>query len=78
MAHCVYFSARILSGLANYTLLAEEQHKCQVGISKNERFNLSQHRKKKDLENTFKCEKIPFVYAQTKQPGGRLTKFQLE
>lgn len=37
MAHCVYFSARILSGLANYMLLAEEQHKCQVGISKNER-----------------------------------------
>lgn len=34
--------------------------------------------KKKDLKNTFKCEKIPFVYAQTKQPGGSLTKFQLE
>lgn len=77
MAHCVYFSARILSGLANYTLLAEEQHKCQVGISKNERFNLSQHREK-DLKNTFKCEKIPFVYAQTKQPRGNLTKFHLE
>lgn len=30
MAHCVYFSARILSGLANYMLLAEEQPKCQV------------------------------------------------
>lgn len=59
------------------TLLAEEQHKCQVGISKNERFNLSQHREK-DLKNTFKCEKIPFVYAQTKQPRGSLTKFQLE
>lgn len=77
MAHSVYFSARILSGLANYTLLAEEQHKCQVGISKNERFNLSQHREN-DLKNTFKCEKIPFVYAQTKQARGSLKKFQLE
>lgn len=37
MAHCVYFSARILSGLANYMLLAEEQRECQVWISKNER-----------------------------------------
>lgn len=77
MAHCVYFSARILSGLAHYTLLAEEQHKCQVEISKNERFHLSQHRAK-DLKNTLKCEKIPFVYAQTKQPRGSLTKFHLE
>lgn len=38
MARCVYFSARILLGLANYMLLAEDQHKCQVCFfSKNER-----------------------------------------
>lgn len=77
MAHCVYFSARILSGLANYTLLAKQQHECQVGISKNEIFHLSQHREE-DLKNAPKCEKIPFVYAQTKQPRGNLTKFHLE